>query len=202
MLDAYKSGKDYTDESLLYATCVAPAHVVEGSERNVKLTTQGDLTSLSSRVGIGYDLHKLVPFRKLVLGGIEIAYDFGCLAHSDGDVVIHAIIDAILSAIGERDIGTLFPDDDPRYLDIDSTLLLSEVMDLCKRKNYRIKSVSAIIVLQKPRIGDYIPIMRVKLANVMGIKATDIAISAKTNEGIGDIGEGKAVAVYASVQVY
>ncbi|MBR2349833.1 MAG: 2-C-methyl-D-erythritol 2,4-cyclodiphosphate synthase [Clostridia bacterium] len=202
LLSCYANGKEYTDESLLYSTYVAPARIVEGSERNVKLTTAGDLTSLSSRVGIGYDLHKLALFRKLVLGGIEIAYDYGCVAHSDGDVVIHALIDAILSAIGERDIGTLFPDDDPKYLDIDSTLLLTEVMELCTRKNYRIKSASVIIVLQKPRIGDYIPIMRVKLANIMGIKSADVAISAKTNEGVGDIGEGKAVAAYASVQVY
>lgn len=201
LLRAYESGADLTDESLLYTRFVAPARIVEGSERNLKLTTRGDMASLNARVGMGYDLHRLAPFKKFMLGGVEISYELGAVAHSDGDVVIHAIIDAILGAIGERDIGTLFPDDNPKYLDIDSSIMLCEVMELCKAKNYKISQVNVVIVLQKPKIGDYIPIMRIKLARILGINGNDITISAKTNECVGDIGECKAVAAYATVVV-
>ena len=199
LVKAFESGENLTDESLLYSRFIAPAHIVEGSERNLKLTTRGDFAALNARVGMGYDLHELAPFKKFMLGGVEISYELGAIAHSDGDVVIHAIIDAILGAIGERDIGTLFPDDDPKYLDIDSSILLYEVMELCKAKNYKVRQANVVIVLQKPRIGDYIPIMRVKLARILGITLNDITISAKTNEGVGSIGEGKAVAAYATV---
>ena len=201
LLKSYEKGLECTDESLLYTRYISPAHIVEGSERNLKLTTRGDFTSPTSRIGMGYDLHKLALFRKFMLGGVEISYEYGAVAHSDGDVVIHAIIDAILGAIGERDIGTLFPDDDPKYLDIDSAIMLSEVMDICKEKNYKVSQVNVVIVLQKPKIADYIPIMRVKLARILGISIDNFTISAKTNEGIGDIGEGKAVSAYATVVV-
>ncbi|MBR3685191.1 MAG: 2-C-methyl-D-erythritol 2,4-cyclodiphosphate synthase, partial [Clostridia bacterium] len=110
-------------------------------------------------------------------------------------------IDAILGAIGERDIGTLFPDDDPKYLDIDSSIMLSEVMDICRSKNYKVAQANIVIVLQKPKIGDIIPLMRVKLARLLDIPMSDVTISAKTNEGVGDIGEGKAVSAYATVIV-
>lgn len=202
LLKSYESGCDFTDESLLYSRCVSPAHVVEGSERNVKLTTRGDFASLNARVGMGYDLHKLALFRKFMLGGVEISYEYGAIAHSDGDVIIHAIIDAILGAIGERDIGTLFPDDDPKYLDIDSSIMLSEVMDICREKNYKVAQANVVVVLQKPKIADYIPIMRIKLARILGISIENLTISAKTNEGVGEIGEGKAVSAYATVLVY
>ncbi len=201
LLRAYESGEAYTDESLLYSRHIAPARIVEGSERNLKLTTNGDFTALNARVGIGYDLHKLAFFKKFMLGGVEISYEMGAVAHSDGDVVIHAVIDAILGAIGERDIGTLFPDNDPKYLDIDSSIMLSEVMDICQKKNYKVCQVNVVIVLQKPKIGDYIPLMRVKLARLLNVNANDVTISAKTNEGVGDIGEGKAVSAYATVIV-
>lgn len=201
LIKAYETGEDYTDESLLYSRYIKPAHIVEGSERNLKLTTKGDFTSLNARVGMGYDLHKLALFRKFMLGGVEISYEMGAIAHSDGDTVIHALIDAILGAIGERDIGTLFPDDDPKYLDIDSSIMLSEVMDICRSKNYKVAQANIVIVLQKPKIGDIIPLMRVKLARLLDIPMSDVTISAKTNEGVGDIGEGKAVSAYATVIV-
>lgn len=201
LLKSYENGMNFTDESLLYTSFVRPARIVEGSERNVKLTTSGDLTALNAKVGIGYDLHKLGLFRKLMLGGIEIPYEFGEIAHSDGDVIIHAIIDAILGAIGERDIGTLFPDNDPQYLDADSAFMLAEVMDICRRKNFKIMSVNAIVILEKPKLCDYIPVMKVKLARIMEISPENVTISAKTNECVGDIGTGLAVAAYATVTV-
>lgn len=202
LLKSYENGISFTDESLLYSRYVAPARIVEGSERNVKLTTRGDFVSLNAKVGMGYDLHRLAPFKKFMLGGVEISYEYGAIAHSDGDVVIHAIIDAILGAIGERDIGTLFPDDNPKYLDIDSSIMLSEVMEICRDKNYKIASANVVIVLQKPKIADYIPIMRIKLARILDISLENITISAKTNESVGEIGEGKAVSAYATVIVH
>ena len=201
LLKSYENGLDFTDESLVYTRYIRPARIVEGSERNLKLTTGGDLVALNSKVGIGYDLHKLGLFRKLMLGGIEIPYELGELAHSDGDVVIHAIIDAILGAIGERDIGTLFPDNDINYLDADSACMLAEVMNICKRKNFRVMNVNAIVVLEKPKIGDYIPMMKIKLARILEISPENITISAKTNEGVGDIGNSLAVSSYATVTV-
>lgn len=201
LVSAYSHGENCTDESLLYTRYVKGARLVEGSERNVKLTTQGDFISLNARVGMGYDLHKLALFRKFMLGGVEISYEMGAVAHSDGDVVIHALIDALLGAIGERDIGTLFPDNDPKYLDIDSSIMLSEVMEILRKKNYKVATANVIIVLEKPKIGDYIPVMRLKLARLLGISLSDMTISAKTNEGLGEIGEGKAVSAYATVTV-
>lgn len=195
------SGKEYSDESLLYTEKIAPAHIVEGDERNIKITTRGNYGALNSRVGIGYDIHALAPFRKLVIGGIEIAHEMGAVAHSDGDMAIHALIDALLSAIGESDIGTRFPPDDPKYLDIDSALMLTDTVELCKRANYKIISCSIIIVAEKPKLSDYIPVMRVKIANLLGISVSDVAIAAKTNEGVGEIGKGRAIAAYASAVV-
>lgn len=188
-----------SDESILYAKYAAVAHTVPGDEANIKITTQGDYPSLTAKVGIGMDMHRLVPYRKLMLGGIEVAHELGELAHSDGDVVIHAVIDALLSALGERDIGCRFPDNDPKYLDIDSTLMLSEVMDDCRKANKRVSYCSIVIELERPALKEYIPVMRVKLANLLGTSRLNVAISAKTAEGVGPVGEGLAVRAYASV---
>lgn len=198
---AAADGKEYADESLLYSERIAPAHIVDGEERNVKITTRGDYGALNSRVGIGYDVHTLAPFRKLVIGGIEIAHEMGSVAHSDGDMAIHALIDALLAAIGESDIGTHFPPDDPKYLDADSSLMLTDTVELCKRANYKIVSCSIIIIAEKPKLADYIPVMRVKIANLLGVTVSDVSIAAKTNEGVGEIGKGRAIAAYASAVV-
>ncbi len=201
ILNAYSHGEENTDESALYLKYIQPPTIVEGSERNRKLTTNGDFNALNVKVGIGYDLHRLVPFKKFMLGGIELEHNLGVLAHSDGDVIIHAIIDALLGAIGERDIGTLFPDNDPKYLDIDSSIMLSEVMDMLKERNYKVSSVSIVVILEKPKLKDVIPLMRIKLSRILEIESSAISIAAKTNEGIGSIGEGLAVAAYATVTV-
>ncbi len=201
ILKAYSYGDENTDESALYLKRIAPPHLVEGSERNRKLTTKGDFDDLNVKVGIGYDLHRLVPFKKFMLGGIELEHNLGVLAHSDGDVIIHAIIDALLGAIGERDIGTLFPDNDPKYLDIDSSIMLSEVMDMLKARNYKVSSVSVVVILEKPKLKDVIPLMRIKLGRILEIDHVNVNISAKTNEGVGAIGEGLAVSAYATVTV-
>lgn len=173
----------HTDESALYVQYIGNPKVTKGADKNIKITTLGNYIGLNAKVGIGYDIHKLVPFRPLVLGGIQIDYDKGCLAHSDGDAVIHALIDALLSAIGELDIGTRFADTDPKNRDIDSTLLLSDVMDLYKQSNFKPSNVSIIIIADKPKLADYIPLMKIKLSNILGISGSLIGISAKTTEG-------------------
>lgn len=188
-----------TDESELYARFVAPVSIVDGSHDNRKLTTMGDYLGANMRVGIGYDIHRLIPFKKLMLGGIEVEYHLGSLAHSDGDVVIHALIDALLSASGELDIGSHFPDNAPEYLDIDSAILLSKTMEIIKKKGYIVNNASLIIIAEAPKLADYIPLMRIKLARLMGISYENISIAAKTNEKVGEIGENIAIASYATV---
>ena len=190
-----------TDESELYARFVSPVAIVDGSHDNRKLTTMGDYLGTNMRVGIGYDIHRLVPFKKLMLGGIEVEYHLGSLAHSDGDVVIHALIDALLSAAGELDIGSHFPDNAPEYLDIDSAILLSKTMEIVKKKGYVVNNASLIIIAEAPKLADYIPLMRVKLARLMGISYDNISIAAKTNEKVGEIGENIAISSYATVSL-
>ena len=182
---AYSRAKhtDYTDCSEVYLKNCGNPHIISGEDKNKKLTTEADLFGLNARVGIGSDLHRLVPLRKLVLGGIEIASDKGTLAHSDGDAVIHALIDAILTAIGETDIGTHFPDTDFKFKDIDSAVLLSSVMEMLEKKNYKIINTSITIILDSPKLKDYLPIMKVKLANILKISTDKIGISCKTTEG-------------------
>lgn len=194
-----KSLNDYSDESEIYLDFVREPFIVEGDKRNIKLTDPTDVAGLNVKIGSGYDLHVLVPSRKLVICGIEVDYHLGALAHSDGDVGTHALIDAVLSAAGELDIGSHFPDTDIRYRDIDSTIMLTEALEKLKEKNLKISNVSIIVLLEKPKLADYIPIMRVKLGNVLKIPSSNITISAKTGEGIGEIGEGKAIAAYAMV---
>lgn len=177
-----RGGRDYTDDSALYAETIALPHIVNGDERNIKVTTLGTYFGLNSKIGIGCDIHRLERFRKLVLGGIEIPCDKGALAHSDGDAAVHALIDALLSAIGEHDIGTMFPDTDPRYRDIDSTILLSEVMEMYRKSNYKLSNVSLTIIIDKPKLADYIPLMKIKLGNLLNIPMSVIAIAAKTTE--------------------
>lgn len=202
LLSAYAatSGKEFTDESARYAAVFPEgAHAVPGNARNLKITSHGDFASLQSKIGVGYDIHRLMPFGKLMICGIEIAADIGVLAHSDGDVALHALIDALLSAAGESDIGTHFPDNDPRYDGIDSSILLTKTMEILQKKNLRPTSVSIIIRLQSPKIGDYIPVMKVKLSSVLGIPMENIGISAKTGEGMDSVGKGLAIAAEAAV---
>ena len=153
------------------------------------------------KIGQGFDLHRLVEGRKFILGGIEIDYPLGLLGHSDADVLCHAIIDGLLGAIGESDIGTLFPDTDPKFKDIDSTLLLKEVFGLVKSKGYKINNIDTSILIQEPKMKPYIPLIRKKLAGLLEMETENITVKAKTMEGLGIIGTSQAVAVLANVLV-
>jgi len=151
------------------------------------------------RVGIGYDIHPLIPGRKLILGGVEIAFEKGLFGHSDADVLIHAIMDAIIGALGLGDIGEHFPDSDPTYKDISSLILLSKVEELLSSSRFRVVNVDSVIIAEAPKLSPYIGEMRRKLASVLKVEEERINIKATTNERIGDIGEGKAIASQAVV---
>ena len=151
------------------------------------------------RIGQGFDLHKLVEDRKLIIGGVEIEHSKGLLGHSDADVLIHSIIDALFGALALGDIGTHFPDNDPKYKNIDSTILLKEAIKLVKEKGYKINNIDNTILAQEPKMKPYIPLMQKKLAELMGIEENQISIKAKTMEEQDSVGERKAIATQSIV---
>jgi 2-C-methyl-D-erythritol 2,4-cyclodiphosphate synthase len=156
---------------------------------------------LEIRAGLGYDIHRLEEGRRLFLGGVEIDFTKGLRGHSDGDCLIHAIIDALLGAAGKGDIGQHFPDSDPQIKDVRSTELLKKVMGLIKERNMVILSVDSIVIAEEPKLGPYIPKMKETLGPILGVGQDGLGIKAKTNEGMGVIGEGEAIAAWAQVLV-
>ncbi len=153
------------------------------------------------RVGLGFDVHRLVEGRPLVLGGVKVDYEKGLLGHSDADVLVHAIMDAVLGAAGERDIGTHFPDSDPQYAGVSSILLLGHVKELLEAKGARLINVDAVIVAEKPRLAPYINEMVKNIARCLGIEEERVNIKATTAEGLGFTGRGEGIAAYAVVLV-
>lgn len=151
------------------------------------------------RTGIGYDIHKLTSGRELIIGGVKITHEKGLLGHSDADVLIHAIIDALLGALALDDIGTLFPDTDPKYKDIDSTILLKKVYDLIKKQGYKIVNIDSNIIAQEPKMMPYIPKMKEILTKILNIEPTDISIKAKTKEKLDAVGQKLAIEANAVV---
>ena len=150
------------------------------------------------RIGIGYDLHRLVPGRKLVLGGVDIPFHLGAAGHSDGDCLIHAVIDALLGAVAAGDIGGHFPDTDPRWKDARSADLLARVMEIVREKGFEVVNVDTVVVAEAPRLGPYHGAIRDVLCPILGIAPSDLGIKAKTAEGLGAIGEGAAIACHAT----
>lgn len=153
------------------------------------------------RIGTGYDIHKLVNGRKLVLGGVQIDYEKGLIGHSDADVLVHAIMDAILGAIGKRDIGCYFPDTDKKFKDINSMVLLAKVAEVLKEAGYKIENIDSVIIAQEPKINPFIDEMKLNIAKILGIDISQIGIKATTNEGLDSVGEIKAIAAQAVVLV-
>jgi 2-C-methyl-D-erythritol 2,4-cyclodiphosphate synthase len=149
------------------------------------------------KIGFGYDIHPLVAGRKLVLGGLEIPFPRGLSGHSDGDALVHAVADALLGAMGEGDIGRLFPDTDPRTEGVSSLLILADVMARLKSGGWRVGNVDAVVVADEPKISPHIPAMKNILCPVLGIQQTGLGIKGKTNEGFGPVGEGRAIACWA-----
>ncbi len=149
------------------------------------------------KIGIGYDVHRLVRGRPLYVGGVEIPGGKGALGHSDGDCLIHALIDALLGASGRGDIGRLFPDTDPRYKGIRSVRLLENVARRLKKGKFKVLNVDAVVVLERPKLAPYIINMKRVLAGALGLDEDDIGLKAKTNEGLGPMGRGSAIACWA-----
>lgn len=145
------------------------------------------------RIGIGYDVHKLVDDRKLFIGGVEIPYEKGLLGHSDADVLIHAIMDSILGALALRDIGYHFPDTDNEYKDIDSKILLKRVYEIMKGENYKIGNIDSVIACQKPKLAPYIDDMKKVIAEILNTDVENISIKATTTEKLGFIGRGEGI---------
>lgn len=153
------------------------------------------------KLGLGYDIHRLSKGKTLYLGGIEIPHHSGLAGHSDGDCVVHALIDALLGALGEGDIGRIYPDTDPQWKDTRSLVLLRKIIPLLKKKRAEILNVDIVVVAQAPRLAPYDGRIKKALSPVLGIPEDDIGFKAKTNEGLGLVGREKAIACWAAVLV-
>jgi len=209
ILEAYEKAFDEdfygTDDASLVDRIGKSVVIVEGSYDNIKITTPDDLAAVQKndenpyKIGTGYDLHRLEKDRKLILGGLEIPYEKGLLGHSDADVVVHALMDAILGALALGDIGKHFPDTDNRYRGISSMELLTEVMGMMKDEGYKIKNADLTIIAEKPKIAPYVEAMKDKLAAALETETNRISIKATTMEGIGLIGREEGMACQASV---
>jgi len=202
LIRAYEAAGNlsYTDDSAVYEKYIGKVSVIEGSPENIKITTEKDFYRFfprGYRVGVGYDVHPYKEGRKLILGGVEIPHYKGLNGHSDADVLAHAVMDALLTATGNRDIGVLFPDSDEKYLNINSLILLDKVYKIINSQGYKIYNISAEIIAEKPKLMNYIPKMQENLARLLQIDHNNISLAATTTEGLGIVGEEKAVAAYA-----
>ena len=206
---AGRSGVDATDEAMLAEHAGFTVHVVDGDPGNVKITTAEDLDAArartraagkparTGRAGTGYDLHRLVDGRPLVIAGVTIPFDKGPLGHSDGDVACHAATDAILGAASLGDIGRHFPDTDPRWKGANSVDLLRRVVQLAADQGLMVGNVDVTVILEKPKIRDHIDSMRASLAAALGLDIARVSIKGKTNEGVDAVGRGEAIAAHA-----
>ena len=194
-------GKIFNDDGEVFKEYIGIPHVVLGSSENIKITFPEDIKLLSSsvpRFGTGFDCHKLVENRKLILGGIEIPHDKGLLGHSDADVLTHAIMDAILSSLSLRDIGYHFSDKDPKYKDACSLDLLNKVLEMIDEKGYKVDSISATIMAEKPKLLSYIPKISENLAKIISLPVEKVGIGATTLEGLGFVGREEGICVHAT----
>ena len=209
LADALRLDGDATDEATLAERAGHQVRIVDGEAANIKITTRDDLViaeaiagasarpARTGRAGTGYDLHRLVEGRPLVLGGVTILSDRGALGHSDADVVCHAVTDAILGAAALGDIGAHFPDTDPRWKDASSVDLLRRACARLAEAGLGVGNVDVTVVLERPKIKEHIAAMRDRLAAAMGIDVARVSIKGKTNEGVDAIGRGEAIAAHA-----
>lgn len=207
-LAAGHGGPDATDEAALAERAGHPVRLVDGEQTNIKLTTPEDLLvvdaiarrqagRVETRVGTGYDLHRLVEGRPLVIGGVSVPFEKGPLGHSDGDVVCHSVTDAVLGAASLGDIGRHFPDTDPKWKGADSVELLRAAVAMVANAGYRVVNVDITVVLERPKIKAHIDAMRAVVAGALGVDAGHVSIKGKTNEGVDAVGRGDAIAAHA-----
>jgi 2-C-methyl-D-erythritol 4-phosphate cytidylyltransferase / 2-C-methyl-D-erythritol 2,4-cyclodiphosphate synthase len=208
--EALALGVDATDEAMLAEQAGHIVRIVEGDPRNMKITTPADLAmaerllgltpspgAAALRIGNGYDLHRLVAGRPLVLGGVTIPFDKGLLGHSDADAVCHAVTDAILGAAGAGDIGRHFPDTDPAWKGANSLDLLRRATAIVKSCGFGIVNVDVVVIAQKPKLLPYIDAIRTNLATALDCDASRISVKGKTNEGVDSMGAGESIATHA-----
>lgn len=198
-----QAGVDATDEAMLAERMGVPVEVVAGDERNVKITTSDDLAAARRRlngvmrVGTGYDLHRLVEGRPLVLAGVVLPFDKGPLGHSDGDVVCHALTDALLGAASAGDIGQHFSNTDPRWKDAPGLDLLGRAVKIIAERGWRPLNVDVTVVLERPKVAPHLQAIRGAIAGVLGLTIDDVSVKGKTNEGVDAVGAGDAIAAHA-----
>jgi 2-C-methyl-D-erythritol 4-phosphate cytidylyltransferase/2-C-methyl-D-erythritol 2,4-cyclodiphosphate synthase len=200
-------GADVTDEAMLAERAGIAVRVVPGDPANIKVTTAADLERARARlegrrlmrIGTGYDLHRLVPGRKLVLGGVTIPFERGLEGHSDADIVCHAVTDAVLGAAAAGDIGRLFPDSDPKWKDADSLALLRGAMGRVRAAGFSVANVDVTVIAERPKLLPYLDAMRAHLASALGVSVDAVSVKGKTNEGVDSLGRGEAMACHAGV---
>ncbi|MBQ9708909.1 MAG: 2-C-methyl-D-erythritol 2,4-cyclodiphosphate synthase [Firmicutes bacterium] len=190
-----------TDDAELVERAGYSVEMVEGEYQNIKITTKEDLP-MENRVGTGFDVHQLVEGRKLILGGVDIPFDRGLDGHSDADVLIHAVMDALLGAAGMGDIGRHFPDSDEQYRGISSLELLRRVKELLDENFYRVANVDVTVIVQRPKIAPYIDEMRENIARVLDVQPSRINIKGTTTENLGFTGRGEGIAAQAACAIY
>ncbi len=202
-----RAGVEATDEAMLAERAGHRVHVVTGDVANVKITSAADVASaderlnmsrtVAGRIGVGYDLHRLVDGRALILAGVTIPSDRGAQGHSDADVVCHAVTDAILGAARLGDIGQHFPDTDERWKGASSVVLLTSVVELVRQEGLAIENVDVVVILERPKLGPHRARMEATLAEALRIDVNRVSIKAKTNEGVDAVGRGEAIAAHA-----
>ena len=187
-----------TDDCSLFELAGLPVVLTPGEYANLKITTKEDLKGEGTmRIGHGYDVHRLVEGRKLILGGVDIPYEKGLLGHSDADVLLHAISDALLGAAALGDIGKHFPDTDPRYEGADSLRLLQEVGRLIHEAGYTVGNIDATVLCQAPKLAPHIQTMRANIAQALGVEVDKVSVKATTEEHLGFTGQGQGIAAHA-----
>jgi 2-C-methyl-D-erythritol 4-phosphate cytidylyltransferase/2-C-methyl-D-erythritol 2,4-cyclodiphosphate synthase len=206
--DALAIAGEATDEAMLAERAGHRVHVVDGDPLNLKITTPADLaiaerllggstTRGAIRIGNGYDLHRLVPGRPLILGGVTIPFERGLQGHSDADIVCHAVTDAVLGAAGAGDIGRHFPDTDSAWEGADSLELLRRAMALVRSAGFDIVNVDVVVIAQRPKLVPYVDAIRANVATALGCEASQISVKGKTNEGLDSMGAGESMAAHA-----
>ena len=207
--EALALGEDATDEAALAERAGHTVRIVEGEVSNIKITTPGDLAVAETlarsghddgsvvRVGTGYDLHKLVEGRPLILGGVTIPFERGLSGHSDADAVCHAVTDAVLGAAAAGDIGRHFPDTDPQWHGASSVGLLKLAAGLVRDRGYRVANVDVVVIAERPRLAPWVDAMRANVGEAIDLALDRVSIKGKTNEGVGELGRGEAIAVHA-----
>ena len=202
VLDAEKA-RLVTDDCSLFELTGRPVQLTQGDYANLKITTREDLPRPEQkeehkmRIGHGYDVHRLVEGRKLILGGVEVPFEKGLLGHSDADVLAHAVMDAVLGAAALGDIGQHFPDNDPVYSGADSLKLARRVAEILKEHGFRIENIDATLLCQRPKLAPHIPAMRRNLADAFGLPVDAVSVKATTEEHLGFTGEGLGIAAHA-----